>query len=221
MPLQISWYLAHAVDWDVEKSNVPYVLTDVTLTVNGAATNCRIAHILGILLMNSCNTDKFLATTTICSLSTLNGVKKNPCLEKVACTFQLKQTTTTFFKFNNSFLHYQNGSTMTLLFVHLIFLTMQQLLKKESAQTIVSGRLFAKSYHFLENTCFAWKFRQMVLKEVWHFWSDATSRCWNLLLQNAIRWKLCEVWKHPLPICWISSIMLSNVNPTHDELRAA
>ena len=29
----ISWYFAHAVDWDVEKSNVPYVLTDVTLTV--------------------------------------------------------------------------------------------------------------------------------------------------------------------------------------------
>ena len=30
---------------------------------NGAETNyCRIAHILGILLMNSCNTDKFLAT---------------------------------------------------------------------------------------------------------------------------------------------------------------
>ena len=30
---------------------------------NGAETNCRIAHILGILLMNSCNTDRFLATT--------------------------------------------------------------------------------------------------------------------------------------------------------------
>ena len=27
------------------------------LTFNGAETNCRIAHILGILLMNSCNTD--------------------------------------------------------------------------------------------------------------------------------------------------------------------
>ena len=38
---------------------------------NGAETNCRIAHILGILLMNSCNTDRFLATTIICSLSTL------------------------------------------------------------------------------------------------------------------------------------------------------
>ena len=28
---------------------------------NGAETNCRIAHILGILLMNSCNTDIFLS----------------------------------------------------------------------------------------------------------------------------------------------------------------
>ena len=31
-----------------------------------------IAHILGILLMNSYNTDNFLATTIICSLSALN-----------------------------------------------------------------------------------------------------------------------------------------------------
>ena len=29
---------------------------------NGAETNCRIAHILGILLMNSCNTDIFFST---------------------------------------------------------------------------------------------------------------------------------------------------------------
>ena len=42
------------------------------LGFNGAETNCGIAHILGILLMNSCNTDKFLATTIICSLSALN-----------------------------------------------------------------------------------------------------------------------------------------------------
>ena len=28
---------------------------------NGAETNCGIAHILGILLMNSCNTDIFLS----------------------------------------------------------------------------------------------------------------------------------------------------------------
>ena len=28
---------------------------------NGAETNCRIAHILGILLMNSCNTDIFFS----------------------------------------------------------------------------------------------------------------------------------------------------------------
>ena len=39
---------------------------------NGAETNCRIAHILGILLMNSCNTDRFLATTVDYGLSTLN-----------------------------------------------------------------------------------------------------------------------------------------------------
>ena len=38
---------------------------------NGAETNCRIAHILGILLMNSCNTDRFLATTVVYGLSTL------------------------------------------------------------------------------------------------------------------------------------------------------
>ena len=41
-------------------------------TLNGPETNCGIAHILGILLMNSYNTDIFLATTIICSLSTLN-----------------------------------------------------------------------------------------------------------------------------------------------------
>ena len=29
------------------------------IKINGAETNCRIAHILGILLMNSCNTDIF------------------------------------------------------------------------------------------------------------------------------------------------------------------
>ena len=39
---------------------------------NGAETNCRIAHILGILLMNSCNTDRFLATTVVYGLSSLN-----------------------------------------------------------------------------------------------------------------------------------------------------
>ena len=38
---------------------------------NGAETNCRIAHILGILLMNSCNTDRFLATTVVYGLSAL------------------------------------------------------------------------------------------------------------------------------------------------------
>ena len=50
---------------------------------NGAETNCRIAHILGILLMNSCNTDRFLATTVVCGLSTLNKVDlKSNCHAK-------------------------------------------------------------------------------------------------------------------------------------------
>ena len=44
----------------------------VGIGFNGAETNCGIAHILGILLMNSCNTVIFLATTIICSLSTLD-----------------------------------------------------------------------------------------------------------------------------------------------------
>ena len=44
---------------------------------NGAETNCRIAHILGILLMNSCNTDRFLATTVVYGLSTLNANSAN------------------------------------------------------------------------------------------------------------------------------------------------
>ena len=41
----------------------------VGIGFNRAETNCGIAHILGILLMNSCNTIIFLATTIICSLS--------------------------------------------------------------------------------------------------------------------------------------------------------
>ena len=47
---------------------------------NGAETNRRIAHILGILLMNSCNTDIhifFLATKIISSLSALNWYNKH------------------------------------------------------------------------------------------------------------------------------------------------
>ena len=48
---------------------------------NGAETNCRIAHILGILLMNSCNTDRFLATTVVCGLSTLNYITDNNNIE--------------------------------------------------------------------------------------------------------------------------------------------
>ena len=43
----------------------------VGLGFNGAETICGIAHILGILPMNSYNTYIFLATTIICSLSAL------------------------------------------------------------------------------------------------------------------------------------------------------
>ena len=47
----------------------------VGIGFNGAETNCGIAHILGILLMNSCNTVSiFLATAIICSLSTLKYI---------------------------------------------------------------------------------------------------------------------------------------------------
>ena len=49
----------------------PLKCSTVGIGFNGAETNCGIAHILGILLMNSCNTVIFLATTIICSLSTL------------------------------------------------------------------------------------------------------------------------------------------------------
>lgn len=34
MQLQPSWYLADALDWDVEKSNTPYVFTEVSLNKN-------------------------------------------------------------------------------------------------------------------------------------------------------------------------------------------
>ena len=56
-------------------------------------------------------------------------LKKISCLEKVAGNFLLKRNHNSFFKFNNSFLHYQNENIMTLLFVHLIVLTVQPLLK--------------------------------------------------------------------------------------------
>ena len=47
-------------------------------------------------------------------------LKKNSCLEKVAGKFQLKRSHNYFFfKSNNSFLHYQKESTMTLLFAPL------------------------------------------------------------------------------------------------------
>ena len=54
------------------KTNCTMKCSAIGIGFNGAETNCRIALILGILLMNSCNTDKFLATTIICSLSALN-----------------------------------------------------------------------------------------------------------------------------------------------------
>ena len=34
---------------------------NIGIGFNGAETNCRIAHILGILLINSCNTDIFFS----------------------------------------------------------------------------------------------------------------------------------------------------------------
>ena len=34
---------------------------EANIAFNGAETNCRIAHILGILLMNSCNADIFFS----------------------------------------------------------------------------------------------------------------------------------------------------------------
>ena len=37
------------------------VFSNYIIGFNGAETNCRIAHILGILLMNSCNTDIFFS----------------------------------------------------------------------------------------------------------------------------------------------------------------
>ena len=36
-------------------------VTAIGIGFNGAETNCRIAHILGILMMNSCNTDIFFS----------------------------------------------------------------------------------------------------------------------------------------------------------------
>ena len=57
----------------------------VGIGFNGAETNCRIAHILGILLMNSCNTDRFLATTVVYGLSTLNKSAIRP--EQKNCHF--------------------------------------------------------------------------------------------------------------------------------------
>ena len=56
---------------------------------NGAETNCRIAHILGILLMNSCNTDRFLATTVVCGLSTLNSTELNSSDSELLNSFAL------------------------------------------------------------------------------------------------------------------------------------
>ena len=45
-----------------ETSSVSILLkcSAIGIGFNGAETNCGIAHILGILLMNSCNTDIFL-----------------------------------------------------------------------------------------------------------------------------------------------------------------
>ena len=60
------------IDNEFRHNIVKVVRATLTMLFNGAKTNCGIAHILGILLMNSCNTVIFLATTIICSLSTFN-----------------------------------------------------------------------------------------------------------------------------------------------------
>ena len=60
---------------------------------NGAETNCGIARILGILLMNSWDTYiYFLATTIICSLSTLNWTQwRNESCRSYPLPFQIKR----------------------------------------------------------------------------------------------------------------------------------
>ena len=62
--LKCSYLISNTKKRQIQKS--------VGLGFNGAETNCEIAYILGILLMNSYNTVTFLATTITCSLSTLN-----------------------------------------------------------------------------------------------------------------------------------------------------
>jgi len=42
-------------------SNILLKCSAIGIGFNGAETNCGIAHILGILLMNSCNTDIFFS----------------------------------------------------------------------------------------------------------------------------------------------------------------
>ena len=80
-------------------------------------------------------------------------LKKNSCLEKVAGKFQLKRSQNYFFKTNNSFLHYQKESTMTLLFVPLTVPIVLQLRKKEFTLTLHWSHkcCFAKTYNFLKN----------------------------------------------------------------------
>ena len=72
-----SRYLQTAALKQVSVKRDSTILTSLFVLNNGAETNCGIAHILGILLMNSYdNKVYFLAATIICSLSTLNTTER-------------------------------------------------------------------------------------------------------------------------------------------------
>ena len=142
-------------------------------------------------------------------------LKKNSCLEKVAGKFQLKRSHNYFFQVQQQLFTLPERKYND--FVVCAFDSFHR-------ATIVKERIYPDHGHMnavLPKLTIFWRtcilpeiFRQMVLKKVWYVWWDATSRCWNMLLQNAIRWKHCEMWEPSMPICWISSILFGNFNPT-------
>ena len=67
-----SFYVSMDLDFVSVHKNAKRELGQYSTILSSRLVNCRIAHILGILLMNSCNTDRFLATTVVYGLSTLN-----------------------------------------------------------------------------------------------------------------------------------------------------
>ena len=142
-------------------------------------------------------------------------LKKNSCLEKVAGKFQLKRSHNYFLSSPTTAFYITRKKVQWLCCLRLWqFPSCYNCVRKSLPWPWSHECCFAKTYHFLENMYFAWNFRQMVLKKVRYVWWDATSRCWNMLLQNAIRWKHCEMWKPSMPTCWISSILFGNFNPT-------